>query len=237
MALSPQVVNAIVEISQQLEKGSKVLALGYPDILVGIKELEEKFKLEGLEEHKDSRSISSYHGRGSIKVPTAESFFKSLGLELSVLDIKEWRGGELVGDLNYPLPSDWEGNFSLVIDLGTIEHCFNVAMAMENILKQAKEEGYIVHFNPMNMQNHGFYNFSPTFFHDWYLSNGGSVQHQSAWVKKDKEETMVIVPKTERFGLAEANISLLTIVRKIETLDKIIYPFQTKYANMSKMGA
>lgn len=237
MALSPQVVNAIVEVALQLDKGSKVLALGYPDVLVDIKELETKFNLVGLEEHKDSKSMGAYHGYPNIKIPTAESFFKSLGLELSVLDIKEWRGGELVGDLNYPLPDNWTKDFSLVIDLGTCEHCFNVAMAMENILNQVKEDGYIIHFNPMNMQNHGFYNFSPTFYHDWYLANGGSVQHQSAWVKKEKEETMVIVPKTERFGLGEANISLLTIVRKIETLDKITYPFQTKYANMDKMGA
>lgn len=89
MALSPQVVQQVIEVSKLLPKDATVLSLGYPDILVDLNLL-TKLGLEGLEPHQDSERKAKFYGRGNITVPTAESFFKSLGLSLAVCDLKDW---------------------------------------------------------------------------------------------------------------------------------------------------
>jgi hypothetical protein len=236
MGMSIPVVDAVVEVLKEIGPGAKVLSLGYPDILKPLKDI----PLDGLEEHTDSSSISGYHGR-DISVPTAESFFAALGATLTVIDTKAWRGPEVTFDLNKssgePGNPFIKGEYDLIIDPGTSEHCFNIGCAMRNILGFVKVGGYVVHWNPFIMPNHGFYNLNPTFFWDWYLTNGGTIKHSSIWVmQEDGTETQVIPPSTDRFNLKNENASILTIARKIEETD-VTWPVQTKYKNLEKMGA
>ena len=239
MGLSPQIVDAVIEVVQKYKKANpgktpKVLTYGYPDILKDIKEI----KLGGLEAHPESVSIAGYHGR-TVTVPSAESFFKALECEFTVVDIKKWRGNELVLDLNYAVPESLYGAYDIIVDGGTIEHCFNIGTVMSNTLKMMSAGGYVVHWNPMHMPNHGFFNLNPTFYYDWYLNNGGSLEHQTAWELEhpSKPEKVLTVPKTERFSYKSENISLLTIAKKIEDTPTITWPMQTKYAKLDKMGA
>lgn len=239
--MNSQCLNAIMEIIEvwKLEnpgKTPKVLSVGYPDIIVNMMDI----PLEGLKEHPESARISSYHGRFDIKVPTCESFFKAQGAEFTVTDVKKWRGNELMLDLNYPIPKSLHDKYDIVLDLGTSEHVFNIGTVMNNYKNLVPKGGHIVHFNPAWMPNHGFFNFSPTFFYDWYMANGCSILHQTLWLIEGavgEPEKCVSIPKTERFELMAKNASLLTLVKKVETTNpEPIWPMQTKYAKMETMG-
>jgi hypothetical protein len=60
----------------------------------------------------------------------------------------------------------------LVFDGGTMEHVFHVPNYLANVHKLLKVGGYVIHQSPSNNYvDHGFYQFSPTFFADYYLEN------------------------------------------------------------------
>jgi len=72
-------------------------------------------------------------------------------------------------DLNLPVPADLRGQFDLVYDGGTMEHCFNAPQVMRNAVSLAASNGLVIHHVPMNnWVDHGFYQFSPTLFFDFY---------------------------------------------------------------------
>lgn len=234
MALSPQVVKLVEQVLTKDLKGKdiKVASLGYPDILLPLDSFSFKDKLEP---HPDSESITNFHGRGSFVIPTAESFFKALGATLEVLDVKAWRGDEIIVDLNYD--ANPKETYDLLLDNGTLEHCFNVPMAIWNIRGFVKPGGYVIHWNPHHMPNHGFYNFSSTFFWDWYEANGGKVVDQTLWNFETNDgktqEVGYMVPNTKRFNFPSYNNSLLTLVKiESERSEKPVFPVQTKYRKM-----
>ncbi len=47
-----------------------------------------------------------------------------------MVDLVASRGGERILDLNGPLEADLVGGFDVVLDAGTMEHCFNVGQAV-----------------------------------------------------------------------------------------------------------
>lgn len=76
-------------------------------------------------------------------------------------------------DLCGDLPDDLNGKYDLIFDGGTLEHLFDVQKAIDNVNKLLKPGGIVIHSVPMSGYiNHGFYQFSPTFFFDCYKSNG-----------------------------------------------------------------
>lgn len=76
-------------------------------------------------------------------------------------------------DLNHPVPADLHGRYDLVYDGGTMEHCFNCVAFLQNTIDLVKPGGRVIHHVPVNnWVNHGFYQFSPTLFFDFYETNG-----------------------------------------------------------------
>lgn len=60
-----------------------------------------------------------------------------------------------------------------VFDLGTSEHVFNTANLLAHMGRILKPGGLVLHHTPANNQlNHGFYQFSPTLYFDYYAVNG-----------------------------------------------------------------
>lgn len=258
--MSPPTVLAVLHVIQnelkEYTKSPKVLSLGYSDILMSKEELETVYNLKELDVRSDSENIARYHGKDPnlLKVPTCESFFqKALNCsKYDVIDIKEWRGGEIVLDLNLPL--EYQANtsklekdgYDIVLDLGTLEHCFNAPQVLRSIDENVKPGGFVIHWNPLIMPNHGFYNFSPTFFVDWYKHLGYQVDSVVTWIKdpKTQQESGLLVPPTDRFSLPLENASNLVVVRKpldyniVEGIKKRnTFPTQTKYRKMMEKDA
>ena len=100
-------------------------------------------------------------------------FWMLTGTRAEALDYSDFEGAEHIADLNRPLPEDLRGRFGLVVDVGTLEHVFDVRQGLQNIASLLKPSGRVIHFSPAsNYVNHGFYSFSPTLFFDYYGANG-----------------------------------------------------------------
>ncbi len=106
--------------------------------------------------------------------PSPDAIYYSLGFEeVHYLDVSSYEGADIIWDLNEKIEDPkYCGKFDLVHDAGTMEHVFNVGIVLQNIHALLKENGVSLHENPMNgWIDHGFYQFSPTFYYDYYASN------------------------------------------------------------------
>ena len=106
----------------------------------------------------------------------AKTFFEFIGINKNnYYDIDKFPFDKprIIHDLQYPIDSKFHNFFNLVIDSGTLEHIFDIRSVMENIVRITKRGGFVLQFIPaQNFLNHGFYQFSPTLFYDFYTSNG-----------------------------------------------------------------
>lgn len=107
--------------------------------------------------------------------------FACLGFSVVSADASTYEGADIVLNLNYfPPPIEFKNQFDLIIDGGTIEHIFHTPNVLKNIHFMLKPGGYILHNSPAN--NHvdrGFYQFSPTFYYEYYNANRYKIfQHQ-----------------------------------------------------------
>jgi SAM-dependent methyltransferase len=159
-------LHALLKLSPYL-KNAQVLSLSYPDLLIPEKVLEQHFKIIPTM----FTDKADYH-KVPYKLPETRDVFKQLGATLHVTDVVAATGFEDIIDLNYEADI---GQFDVVIDPGTVEHCFNVGQAFLNAAHAVKPGGIIYHISPMDMMNHGFYNFNPTLFHDFYTQNGWEI--------------------------------------------------------------
>lgn len=229
-------LQVIERIRQNLPKqGARALALGYPDVLLEEGELRELFDLDGAEFafREDSAQIIKWHGAKIERVVEAKHFFSLLGMDLDVWDIHASRGIELEVDLNHALTAPNQSmRYDLVIDCGTIEHCFNIGQAMASLAIVTREGGFVFHDNPCNMYNHGFYNLNPTFYHDWYEANGFVV---TLCALTDGKNYLPVAPKA-RFAKLPDGMSLVCVARKL-THQLPVWPMQAKYRDNPELRA
>jgi len=201
----------------------RVAAMGYPDIIAPLEMLAKIHDLEGLKYREDSLAICARHGLQNRQIPDAESFFKLCGCELDVYDIVQERGCEILCDLNEPLKV--MKAYDLVLDVGTIEHCFNIAQAAFNMAGLVKLGGVIIHENPFNWGNHGLYNLNPTWYADFYGANGFKLLECKLATREGRS---AIIPHTRRFRFLEEEVNVFAMARRMDIVP-MTYPTQTKY--------
>jgi SAM-dependent methyltransferase len=180
MAINGWILEVLARVAEKLPAPRRMLSLGYPDMLVTEPQLERicgAGALASIDFREDSQAILKWHGlEGQMpRVAETRSVLRRLDIEADFVDIAASRGVEIVLDLNQPAPPERLGRYDIVYDGGTMEHCFNVGQVMRNILGFVRKGGFIVHVNPMTLINHGFYNFNPTFYHDWYTQSGNTI--------------------------------------------------------------
>lgn len=103
-----------------------------------------------------------------------DTLFRMLGFEsdqLRTLDVDDYEHADLLHDLNQPVPPEL-GEFDLVLNQGTLEHVFDIRQALWNLSDLTRERGQVVHMVPASMLEHGFYNFNPCLFSDFYRQAG-----------------------------------------------------------------
>ena len=104
---------------------------------------------------------------------TTRELFLAFGFDrYDDIDIDAAEGCSIVHDLNRPVPAGLHGQYDLVVEMGTLEHIFDIRTVFESIVRTLKVGGVAFHFSPVDWFNHGFYNFSPTLFNDVYRVNG-----------------------------------------------------------------
>lgn len=211
----------------------RALSLGYPDLLASREQLTGLFGA-GVEAHltprADSDAVNRWHGTAGTLPAIYEtvSFFAAIGVTLDCVDVSASRGFERILDLNTPIPDEMRGAYQLVLDFGTMEHCFNIAQAMANGANALAAGGCILHLNPLNMYNHGFYNFSPTFYSDFYTQNGFTLLFLTGIGGSVVNPTPFDVSPVERFRQAPDNSHLIAVAQRTR-VQTIAWPTQHKY--------
>jgi len=175
--------------------GGSVLTLGRQDIWIDDRQCEQLITTmnwgavndRGVAFHDDSRAskFKELREKGLAR-RSNDSLYISDHLLFALLgfascdsaDIDSFEGATIIHDFNHPgLAAAAGKQFDFIFDGGTIEHVFHVPNMMRNIYDTLKVGGFVMHAAPSNNHcDHGFYQFSPTFFYDWYAANGWSIK-------------------------------------------------------------
>ena len=115
-----------------------------------------------------------------------ETLMRKLGFgEMEAMDFSDYEGAALLQDLNKPIPASLEGQFDFIFDGGTIEHVFNVPVALENVFRMLRPGGRFVSANGMNgWTGHGIYQFNPELVWTFWGRTAGCAVHECLGIKK-----------------------------------------------------
>lgn len=219
----------------------KIVILGYQELLLDPEDIETLFgqgAVSKLVPRPNSERLMAVHGSVGLGfIPTLDSFFDLVGgVQIDIIDFKLYEGTEIVHDLGIPIPEDLTEKYDMVIDGGTLEHIFNVGEAFHNVAKLTRPGGVVIHFLPMNSLNHGFHNFSPTLFYDFYEDIGFSVEHfrgvYPTTENGKKNWKWFEAPRNKRFKLDQECYTSFVAKRHAKTLE-LVYPVQGRYRDKS----
>ena len=92
-----------------------------------------------------------------------ETLMQKLGFgTMESLDFSGYENATIVHDLNQPPDEALHEQFDMIIDGGTLEHVFNVPVALEGIFRMLKPGGCFVSLACLNgWPSHGMYQFTP----------------------------------------------------------------------------
>jgi hypothetical protein len=238
LSIDLTLLKLLIRLRQKLpgEEPRRLLSLGYPDALIAAPDYQRVLgpdKAARLEWRDDSESVLRWHGlHGKIdRIVQSHSLFALCGYTLDCMDISAARGDEIIVDMNKPLPPEHEGQFDVVFDGGTLEHCFNVAQGIKNMALACKVGGFCVNINPLNVYNHGFYNMSPTFYADFYGCNGFQVSDivmLSGHYGTMQPPKVTPLPPIGRFDEAPQRATIMAVAQKTSA-SEIAWPIQAKY--------
>jgi hypothetical protein len=182
---------------------------------------------------------------------------------LAMLGIDEYYDIDINGqaaltlDFSQDLPPELRSSAALVLDIGTIEHIFDAAHAFANVVTMVRPGGFAIHYSPVSWFNHGFYNFNPLLFREFYESNGFHVIEHSLVFAPLNGISRLVRQKLNRPPLSHSSLgtpfyvsidddryffdllatfvgipthsTLLFAAQKVNEVDRVRYPVQGQY--------
>lgn len=221
--------------------GARVLALGYPDVICSMLLARETLGiLSDRYIDKASDKAREWHPSMDPDAPDGWSLLcAATGRYVNIIDIKQWRGGERIYDLNSDTNNverlithdDLFEKVDLVLDHGTLEHCMNIGQALMNAAGFVKPGGRIFHGSPLSMVNHGFYNICPTLYHDFYKGNGWEIESFHIVIESGKQKviSLPIEAMTERFTVTAESTFCVIARRPLDHTRPMEWQMQPKY--------
>jgi SAM-dependent methyltransferase len=155
MGLDYTGLEAFLHSLKFIKKNKNAITLGRQEIHVNCNTLDYFL---------DKYSLSSFKGRNYYGF--CESLLHDIiGFEkIDSIDNSDYEGASILHNMNHPIPSDMI-KYDFVLDLGTIEHIFNVPQVCENIINLLNVGGIFLSVNVNNnFSGHGIYQFSPEFY-------------------------------------------------------------------------
>ncbi len=159
MGYTISAINRILK-DKEIFKGKKVITLGtlYPFLTDN--------EYSQIEQYGINKNISK------------EQFSKHLFVEIlgaeccHSLDVSDYQQAEIICNLNHPIEDNLKYQYDILIDAGTLEHLSNLSVALKNLFDLLVDDG-IYYFGTVcnNWVDHGFFQFSPTFFIDLCIEN------------------------------------------------------------------
>lgn len=197
MGVSKAAAELLVDLSREARFSGSALVLGRQDCVFSPAELAAWGARHGAT-LREPRSARADHSRryGTTERPgmSDDAFFHALGFdETHALDRSDFEGADVIWDLNEPLPAEHHGKFDLVYNGGTLEHVFHLPNALASVCAALRPGGRAVHVAPVsNAVDHGFYQFSPTLFYDYYVQNGWELERALLFLARDFESPWTV---------------------------------------------
>jgi len=157
-----------------------------------------------------------------------EPLLRKFGAEnVASIDASAFEGASIVHDFNLPIPDNLRGTFDTFLDFGSIEHIFNVAQVIDNIVNLVKPGGKIlVATNANGFPAHGLFQYSPEFFYSVFSKRNGFEDTGVflIWPSNPKQWHLVSPPATlkRRNEIPfEKQALMLTFSKKIENVSQL----------------
>jgi hypothetical protein len=226
--------------NKELNKGD-ILTLGTQHCNFSYEEVSNIFKKKNypIKNHKFYKNTLKNLKNNAIN---AKTFFEMLGFSnVDELDFNNYEGANLIYDLNEVIKV--EKKYDLVFDGGTIEHVFDVKNSMTNIVNFLKIGGNVMHSFPLNgWINHGYYNFSPCMFYEFYKQNSFNnfkfytIEKYKLTKLSNEKYTKIENIYSDFNNDAEIKKTLGVFIAEKVGENKVNYPTQAAYndANSSK---
>ena len=168
----------------------------------------------------------------------AEPFLETLGaVEIRSFDASDWENASDITDFNAPINESFKNRFTAVLDGGTLEHVFNVPVAIKNCMDMLEVGGHFVAIAPANnFMGHGFYQFSPElFFRVFGAPNGFQVVRMILFEHRPKPEWFEVAdPEAVKGWVSVVNTqptNVLVIAKKVASARILATPpQQSSYA-------
>jgi len=153
-------------------------------------------------------------------------------INVDSIDYSNFEGASIIHDLNTKIPGNLHDIYDTLIDAGTLEHVFDVKNALENSSKLIKEGGTIIHVLPANNFNgHGFYQFSPDLFFQYYSEENGYLNTKVFIANLSVTKYWWHVKKTnndDRHNIMSlSNLYIMVVTKKCKNTSSRV--FQTDY--------
>lgn len=146
---------------------SRVVTIGRHRLNVSTDDLEIFFR------QRNRPDLAARVSDGSMEGYCEQLLKVAFGAEcVKSIDASDYEQADIVHDMNAPLLCN--EHYSIVLDFGTLEHVFNVPVALDNVAALCSTGAHILHVLPSNNYvGHGFYQFSPELFYQVYAPERG----------------------------------------------------------------
>lgn len=152
-------------------------------------------------------------------------------------DASPYEGATIIHDFNDPIPVEYHGLFNTLIESGSLEHIFNVPVALANMMRLLAIGGRLVSIAPANnWLGHGFYQLSPELpFRVFQPENGFRIISVKL-VEGDGRSVELTDRGAEGYrnelGATSGTTDLITIAQKISDVAPFArWPKQGDYAH------
>jgi len=174
----------------------------------------------------------------------SEKLFNVFGAkQVDSLDASSYEDATIIHDLNQPIPPEYKNKYNLVLDSGTIEHVFNVPIALKNCMELTKEQGHFIGIYPSNnFFGHGFYQFSSELFYRTLSEvNGFQIIDVVLFVDDPKPKFYALPDTSEAYQrillINSKPLYLYVVAKKIKTVEIFKEnPLQMDYSQLKWNG-
>ena len=246
MGLSKAAVQFLAREHKRKPFHGSLLTLGRQRIACNITDVRDVFRVEGLTAvppgNTDGRK-PAWPEDAALGYIDDTSVFQMLGFDdIHALDVSEFEGADMTADLNQPVDPRWHSLFDVIIDAGTSEHVFDVRQCLANVSSMLKPGGRVLHLSPANNYlNHGFYQFSPTLFLDYYRANKFDdlrcfVAEEDRYLSDISPLSFYAVPERAQpmRMFSDAGLAVFFIAEKTKNSSIANIPTQGYYQNLFK---
>ncbi len=230
---------ALLDLHKRYGSFDSTVQIGRQGLFVG--EHERARADDAVRSHGLADSLSELIGSD---VFADEHLLPALGaVPIVAADASNYEGATIVHDFNEPIPPEFHGRFDTLIDFGSLEHIFNVPVAITNMMKMVKLGGRISSIAPANnWLGHGLYQIGPELpFRVFQPANGFetiSVRLVGSSGSSIELTDQGAVGIRNEIGMTNEPMEVITIARKVADIAPFRrWPQQGDYASAWEQSA